>query len=202
MTIAALEQLLDSGVTGEVRVPITRKALPALFASRGYTSGAEIGVWHGGFASKLCAVNPSLKLICVDAWESFHGYVDSKGAALKTRQQMVHAERTARAELARFSCDIRKGISVDVARTVPDRSLDFVYIDGDHSYDGALLDLRVWTPKVKRGGVIAGHDYCVNPAKPFIDVIGAVKTFVADAGIARWHVLAGERTPSFYWVNP
>jgi len=37
--------------------------------------------------------------------------------------------------------------------------LDFVYIDADHSYDGAKNDLEAWYPKVKAGGVFCGHDY-------------------------------------------
>jgi hypothetical protein len=41
----------------------------------------------------------------------------------------------------------------------PDNSLDFVYIDGDHSYDAVLLDIILWHRKVKDGGILAGHDY-------------------------------------------
>ena len=41
----------------------------------------------------------------------------------------------------------------------PDESFDFVYIDGDHSYAGFSADLKMWWPKVKQGGFLAGHDY-------------------------------------------
>ena len=47
----------------------------------------------------------------------------------------------------------------------PDRYFDFVYVDGDHSYKGSKSDLRNYYPKVKRGGVIAGHDYCCSRAE-------------------------------------
>tara|TARA_R110000868_G_scaffold140124_2_gene355437 strand:+ start:1125 stop:1706 length:582 start_codon:yes stop_codon:yes gene_type:complete len=40
-----------------------------------------------------------------------------------------------------------------------DASLDFVFIDADHSYEGVLEDIQLWHPKVKTGGVLAGHDY-------------------------------------------
>lgn len=46
-----------------------------------------------------------------------------------------------------------------------DSFFDFVYIDGDHSYIGAKSDLMNYYPKVRRGGVIAGHDYCCNKAE-------------------------------------
>lgn len=49
-----------------------------------------------------------------------------------------------------------------VISTFSDSYFDFVYIDGDHSYAGAKADLRNYYAKVKRGGVIAGHDYCCS----------------------------------------
>ncbi len=41
----------------------------------------------------------------------------------------------------------------------PDQSIDIVYVDADHSYEGVTKDLELWTPKVKTGGIISGHDY-------------------------------------------
>lgn len=51
--------------------------------------------------------------------------------------------------------------SFSVISSFPDGYFDFVYIDGDHSYEGAKSDLIKYYPKLKRGGVtrIAGHDY-------------------------------------------
>ena len=51
------------------------------------------------------------------------------------------------------------GSSVEVARSLPDESLDLVFIDADHSEQAVREDVRAWLPKVRRGGVIAGHDY-------------------------------------------
>ncbi len=199
LSMSAVETLLASGGPGEVRVPISRKALPAIFESRQYRTGAEIGVWHGKFSEAFCLANPNLQMLSVDAWESFHGYVDTKA---KSVEGMQLAEASARERLSKCNCDIRKGASVDVAKTIPDRSLDFVFIDANHSYEAVRDDLRAWVPKVKSGGIISGHDYCVNPAKPFINVIPAVQEYLAACGIRRWYILDADRTPSFYWVNP
>ncbi len=38
--------------------------------------------------------------------------------------------------------------------------LDLVFIDTPHDYDSVIADLKAWLPKVKPGGIIAGHDYC------------------------------------------
>lgn len=40
-----------------------------------------------------------------------------------------------------------------------DGSLDFVFIDADHRYEGVSRDIDAWAPKVKRGGILAGHDF-------------------------------------------
>jgi hypothetical protein len=40
-----------------------------------------------------------------------------------------------------------------------DSELDFVYIDGDHSYEFVSTDIKAWWPKVQSGGILAGHDY-------------------------------------------
>ena len=201
MTITQIEACLLTEASGELTLPINRKVLPFLFAARGYAAGAEIGVWHGAFSVKLRQANPALQLLCVDAWEAFHGYADIKGAALKTDAQMREAEVAARQLLEPMDCEIRKGDSLAIAQTIPDRSLDFVYIDANHTYEAVTADLEAWSPKVKSGGVIAGHDYSVQPQKPFIQVIRAVKDFVSKAGIPRWFITT-EKNPSFLWVNP
>lgn len=54
------------------------------------------------------------------------------------------------------------GDSADMAQKFEDESVDFVFIDADHSYEGCLRDITAWFPKVKQGGVIAGHDYYNN----------------------------------------
>lgn len=43
-------------------------------------------------------------------------------------------------------------------KLVEDGSLDFVFIDADHTYEGCAADIANWTPKVRQGGLIAGHD--------------------------------------------
>ena len=54
--------------------------------------------------------------------------------------------------------------SWDAARLFKDESIDFVFLDADHVYESIKRDIQAWLPKVKKGGVIAGHDYCdVHP---------------------------------------
>ena len=55
--------------------------------------------------------------------------------------------------------EIIKKYSVDASKNFEDSSLDFIYIDARHDYDGVFEDLEYWYPKVKSGGLISGHDY-------------------------------------------
>lgn len=60
-----------------------------------------------------------------------------------------------------------KGLSMEVAGKVSTHSLDFVYIDGDHSYEAVNLDIAVWYSKVKPNGWIGGHDFSyLTPGVP------------------------------------
>ncbi len=52
-----------------------------------------------------------------------------------------------------------QGNSHQVHENFENESLDFIFVDGDHSYDGAKLDIILWWPKLKPGGFMAGHDY-------------------------------------------
>jgi predicted O-methyltransferase YrrM len=52
--------------------------------------------------------------------------------------------------------------SVDAAKLYEDNSLDFVFIDADHSYESTREDIDAWLPKIKNGGIISGHDYSKN----------------------------------------
>jgi len=49
------------------------------------------------------------------------------------------------------------GKSSDVVDKIPE--LDFVYIDGSHEHDDVLKDIRLYYPKVKKGGIVGGHDF-------------------------------------------
>jgi hypothetical protein len=71
--------------------------------------------------------------------------------------------------------------SVDASKLYEDESLDFVFLDADHSYEGVRSDIEAWLPKVKRGGIFAGHDF----AHYFPGVMRAVLERFAQVGLCR-----------------
>ena len=58
--------------------------------------------------------------------------------------------------------EVCRNYSTMCAPLIPNASLDFVYLDARHDYKGVTLDLEAYWPKVKDGGIFAGHDY-VHP---------------------------------------
>jgi len=80
-----------------------------------------------------------------------------------------------------------RGESRDVARSLKDRSLDFVFLDGDHTFNGVLDDLREWSPKVRENGIISGHDFYTGEDGLW-DVRGAVLEYLKVLGLGIEHV--------------
>ncbi len=52
--------------------------------------------------------------------------------------------------------------SIQASKCIEDNSLDIVYIDGQHNYESVIEDIMYWTPKIRAGGIICGHDYIVG----------------------------------------
>lgn len=181
-------------------LPIGRTHLPALFRKLGFSRGAEVGVWKGAYSALFAAAG--IEMLCVDPWLSYPAWQDTKNSLAPEDQvafmAAAHAEAVARLEP--LGCAIVRAFSVDAAKVVPDRSLDFVYIDGNHVEAAVLADLEAWAPKVRPGGVVAGHDYRVFANKPTIHVVEAVRAFTRTHEIAPWYITAADRTPSFLWV--
>jgi predicted O-methyltransferase YrrM len=74
-------------------------------------------------------------------------------------------------------------------------SVDFVFIDADHSREAVLADIRAWLPKMRPGGVLAGHDYCRD------DVSGAVHELLGKDNIRVHHIL-DQNIPSWVYDVP
>lgn len=71
------------------------------------------------------------------------------------------------------------------AKDFQDQSLDLVFIDGNHSYESVKLDISSWFPKVKFGGIIAGHDYTENGYEGFAAWMNCKYWFNPEPGVVR-----------------
>jgi hypothetical protein len=130
----------------------------------GYTKGAELGVKSGKTTLHLLSMFPNLKMLAVDPWIRQDHPQAAPDGQTKSYGHDKHGkyESRFRARGKRYvdagRLKIVKDFSHNHAANVKDGSLDFVFIDGDHTYEACKQDIIDWRPKVRIGGMIAGHD--------------------------------------------
>lgn len=108
--------------------------------------GAEVGCYAGDF-SKILSKDYKGKILAIDYFNPDDFLYDDK------------LEDRCRENLKGTKCEVVKADSIEYSKLVPDESLDFVYIDADHRYETSKADIKAWFPKVRKGGIISGHDY-------------------------------------------
>lgn len=124
-----------------------------------FDTGAEVGVAEGLFSREILAAWRGKALVLIDCWapQAVNEYRD-----IANHDQNGHVRR--RASVATLcQSDPRAhmlvGFTPMVADKFADGSLDFVYLDANHSFLAVRADLEAWYPKLKVGGFLAGHDY-------------------------------------------
>lgn len=137
-----------------------RTELAKHFAELGFKKGAEIGVFKGYYSQVLCENIPSLKLYCID----------------------LVIQKLTKDKLSPFNCELIEKSSMDAVKDFEDESLDFVFIDANHYYENVKNDIEEWTKKVRKGGIVSGHDYYVFKYSKNDGVIKAVDEYIAEHG--------------------
>ena len=129
--------------------------------------GAEIGVWKGDYSAEILRVVAPAKLYLVDPWahepgETYrHAWYGGGCAGGQAEMDGVHAcvARRFAPEIARGAVTILRLDSRAASGCLPDGHLDWVYIDGNHTYEFVRDDLASYYPKIKPGGWLTGDDY-------------------------------------------
>lgn len=165
-----------------------RNKLPELFNELGYKKGAEIGVEQGIFSEVICKGIPGVKLICVDPWKEYNRI---------TQEMCDKYYQEALERLKPYDVEYKRMTSIEAVKTVPDESLDFVYIDGLHEFDPVMLDIILWSPKVRTGGIVSGHDFMQGYR---MGVVTAVEAYTKGHYTPAWYITRG-REPSWFWVK-
>jgi hypothetical protein len=188
---------------------LDRSHLATLFGTLGYKQGAEIGVETGRFSQCLLEKNPFIqKLYLVDAWKKYGNYREHV-----PQQQVDGLLAHAKQRLQPWSTITRfvRMFSLEAAPKFKDGSLDFVYIDANHSLPHVLDDICAWAPKVRQGGIVAGHDFRRNRrvGEKQCHVVEAVTCYTSAFGIRPYFVLGSkdpqegefrDKNRSFFWV--
>jgi len=132
--------------------------------------GAEIGVQQALSSVEILKAGVK-KLICIDPWKAYPGYDEVDGIPVaqfeawrKTAlENLQHFARKGRvAVIEKTSEQAVEEYDVFEALQLEGRKFDFVFIDGNHSFDYTWRDILLFWPYVKPGGIICGHDYTVS----------------------------------------
>jgi hypothetical protein len=174
-----------------------RNDLATLFAELGFNRGAEIGVAEANYSEVLVKANPQLELLCVDPW---HAYSGNKQQKSKEKHEYAYNEATRK--LAGSKARLIMKTSAEAVVDVPDGSLDFIYIDGNHSFNYVMLDLICWSAKVRSGGLITGDDfYYLDPNRWGAGPVEAVMAYTSAHKINPWFTFMGHKSIDYCWVK-
>jgi Methyltransferase domain len=135
-----------------------------LIKKYGWRRGAEIGVLRGKTFFALLDACPDLHMIGVDQWRVLPFREDEcaetyQGFPMARLRNDVISRASSYNRHSATRATILEGDSAEMAANVADASLDFVFIDGDHTEAGFERDLLAWAPKVHLNGLVTGHDW-------------------------------------------
>jgi len=119
----------------------------------------EVGVQKGFFSKLILECIPSIeKLYLIDIWERQSNYND-RANVNNDIQESYYQETLHNIHPWKDKVTILRGRSSIMCHEIPNDSLDWVFIDARHDYLGCKEDIECYYPKVKRGGIVSGHDY-------------------------------------------
>ena len=182
----------------------SRNDLPEFFVNRGYKIGAEIGVLKGEFTERFC--EKGLKMYAIDPWRNYKDYKHPKG-----QKRLDELYNIAKQTLSKYdNCKIIRKTSMEAVTDFKDDSLDFVYIDGRHEFKYITEDVFEWSKKIRKGGIISGHDYFYTRKLPNIHVRYAIDAYTDALNISPLYILGGkyhikgkirDRWRSWMWIK-
>jgi predicted O-methyltransferase YrrM len=127
--------------------------LTTVLLNNSYRRIAEIGVATGITVNHLLKHCPWIShYYAVDSWSKKH---KAQWSMPKNDVEDVFKKRPC---IKDPRLQILKGTSTKMAKRIPNRFLDLVFIDASHDYRSVKNDIKTWAPKISKGGMICGHD--------------------------------------------
>lgn len=171
----------------------------------------EIGAWLGKSAVLMAELieqsGKKIHFVTVDPFvvqPVFDGQLWQFGEVSNSYKPDAHAlfEKHIREAGYQQEVFLLADYSEGAVRQFEDNTLDAVFIDGAHDAENVAFDLRAWYPKVKSGGIIAGHDY--SPDLGWArDLCAEVHKFVKTLDVpADFEYHVSPKQESFYFIKP
>lgn len=156
---------------------------------------AELGVGKGKFSKHILEiVKPNLHY-CVDLWGPIATNV--QGTYYTDQETWDQRFQEIQDEFKDYNVKFVRDMTYNLPNYCKPKTFDWVYVDGDHTYDGCMKDLQAVKDLVKDDGMILGHDY--RPAwrkRPDWGVVESVNDFVTENNYYLT-VVTEERFPSY-----
>lgn len=152
---------------------------------------AMIGIQYGAFERKIGEDYHGV-IHCVDLWQDAAIYEIAK------QNLCNHAANHA-------TYYLHKKDSLEAAKFFKDGELDFVYIDANHFFNEVLFDMDAWFPKVRSGGIFAGHDYTMGKdieVKEAVDKWMGEKGFTFNITDSPLDCFEGTPYPTWWMIKP
>jgi len=118
-------------------------------------TAVEVGTYEGYNAKSILKELNIGRFYVIDPYENYSDYASSEP---ETVMKLVKAQKMAKRKLKKYLKKIVwiKKRSEDAIKDLPE--VDFIYIDGNHKYEYVKKDMENCFKKLKKGGILAGHD--------------------------------------------
>jgi hypothetical protein len=168
-------------------------------ASRNFNQVVEVGVWRGDYSQTLIHALSPQEFYGVDPYLLYPDYTDKPGHEFYSQEMLDSLAAQVESRLKATGDALIRDFSTKACSQFDDSSLDLVYLDGDHKYSAVSADIQAWWPKVRPGGILAGHDYIARSHVEEFGVIPAVQEFLLREGIGEFHITGEEYAT--WWVT-
>ena len=188
-------------IRGLLKEVVTMQDISSFLIKTGLNGNLlELGVFGGHGIHLLGKSNPK-SLIGVDIWQD-DGNVTVTDGMNEAKMEENYKEALTLLNIYPTLKYI-KDYTSNCVNTFEDEYFDFIYIDADHSYEGCKADLLNYWPKVKRGGILSGHDYFEAATTYKFGVIQAVDEFRASNNIPEddFYVTPESYAPSWFIIK-
>ena len=170
----------DTDIVAFLRDHPQRAYFAPLMRLAGFSVGTEVGVAHGRYSELFLqqAFAPD-KWLMVEPFphENLVSRLDGLDPGPRAAPGVRREQSWARRGIGTQTKIVYlQGLSSDdhVLRRFRREVVDFVYLDGAHDYKTVKHELRRYWPRVREGGILAGHDYC-NHGEPSLECLGCEK---------------------------